>query len=272
MSSEENKYRDPKELAKYIIHKTPIGLLDQSMYNLKILLKGDILTSPEILKELNIYKQNHLIPFEVKNAKTKVIVSPYNKDNEDFYYDQIQKIRFKLNDKYEPENVEEYTINTEIFRKIWRRMDEYIKKYYNAKAVNYNVYHNAILDKVQIIISGKICNNKNYWTGEWLSVWELDIEQKKMEGEIKVNTMYYEDSNVQFNLKKNYEEKNKGKDESSLADELMNFIEKNENDVQDKIKIINENISEEYVKSLRKRISLVDKDMNWSLDQIQLKK
>ena len=93
-----------------------------------------------------------------------------------------------------------------------------------------------------------------------------------MEGEIKVNTMYYEDSNVQFNLKKNYEEKNKGKDESSLADELMNFIEKNENDVQDKIKIINENISEEYVKSLRKRISLVDKDMNWSLDQIQLKK
>ena len=242
------------------------------MYNLKILLKGDILTSPEILKELNIYKQNHLIPFEVKNAKTKVIVSPYNKDNEDFYYDQIQKIRFKLNDKYEPENVEEYTINTEIFRKIWRRMDEYIKKYYNAKAVNYNVYHNAILDKVQIIISGKICNNKNYWTGEWLSVWELDIEQKKMEGEIKVNTMYYEDSNVQFNLKKNYEEKNKGKDESSLADELMNFIEKNENDVQDKIKIINENISEEYVKSLRKRISLVDKDMNWSLDQIQLKK
>ena len=84
--------------------------------------------------------------------------------------------------------------------------------------------------------------------------------------------MYYEDSNVQFNLKKNYEEKNKGKDESSLADELMNFIEKNENDVQDKIKIINENISEEYVKSLRKRISLVDKDMNWSLDQIQLKK
>ena len=52
-------------------------------------------------------------------------------------------------------------------------------------------------------------------------MWELDIEQKKMEGEIKVNTMYYEDSNVQFNLKKNYEEKNKGKDESSLADELM---------------------------------------------------
>ena len=271
MSSEDNIYRDPKELAKYVIHQTPIGLLDSALTNLRTLLKSDILSSPEISEEIFNYKKNHLIPFEIKNVKSKVIISQYNKDNEDFYYDQIQKIRFKLNEKFEPINIEEYAINTTIFLKMCKKMEEYIKKYYNVKAVYYNIYHNEILNSVNVIISGQIFNGKNYWTGEWLSIWGLDLENKKMEGDIKVNTMYYEESNVQFNLKKNYEENIKIKDENGFIDEFMNFIEKNENDVQNKITMINEKLSEEYVKPLRKRISIIDKNMNWSLDQIQFK-
>ena len=271
MSNEKIMHQDPKEIAKYIINQTPIGLLNSSLNNLKILIKDEILKSPEILKELHLYKENHLIPISIPNVKAKVLISPYNKDNDDFYYDQIQKIRFKLNDKYEPVNIEDYAINTEIFRKIWRRMDDYIKKYYNKDAIFYNVYNNDILNKVQILISGKIINNKNSWTGEWLSIWCLDIEQKIIDGEIKVNTIYYEEGNVQFNFNKNYEKKIKVTDESAMADELIGFIEKNENDVQSKIEEINKNLSEEYVKPLRKRISIIEKEMNWSLDQIQFK-
>jgi hypothetical protein len=127
------------------------------------------------------------------------------------------------------------------------------------------------MDKIQILISGKISDNKNSWFGEWISIWRFDLEQKNMEGEIKINTVYNEDGNVQFNLKKNYEGKIKSKDESDIADEIINFIEKKENEVQDCIEKINDNISEEYVKPLRKRISIIEKDMNWSLDQVQLK-
>ena len=271
MSKEKILHQNPKEIAKHVINHTPIGLLDSSLDCLKILIKEEILKSPEILEELQKYKESHLIPISLPNSQNKVLVSPYNKDNDDFYYDQIQKIRFKLNDKYEPENIEEYTINTEMFRKIWRRMDEYIQKYYNKNAVFYNVYQNEILNKVQILISGKIINNKNSWTGEWLSIWCLDIEQKIIDGEIKISTMYYEEGNVQFNFHKNFEKKVKATDESDMADELMGFIEKNENDAQSKIEEVNENLSEEYVKPLRKRISFIEKEMNWSLDQIQFK-
>ena len=150
-------------------------------------------------------------------------------------------------------------------------MDEYIKKYYNKDAVYYNVYNNAILNRVQILISGKIINTKNSWTGEWLSIWCLDIEQKIVDGEIKINTIYYEEGNVQFNFNKKYEKTIKVTDESAMADEFLEFIEKNENDVQNKIEEINKNLSEVYVKPLRKRISIIEKDMNWSLDQIQFK-
>ena len=46
-----------------------------------------------------------------------------------------------------------------------------------------------------------------------------------MEGEIRINTVYNEDGNVQFNLKKNYEGKIKSKDESDIADEIINFMQ-----------------------------------------------
>ena len=264
-------HQDPKEIAKYIINHTPVGLLDSALINLKVLVKKDVIDSPEIQQELNKYKQDHLIPIKIPNLQKKVLISSYNKDSDEFYYDQIQKIRFKLNNKYEPENIEEYDVNTEIFRKIWRRVDEYIKKYYKENNIHYNVYHNTFMDKIQILISGKISDNKNSWVGEWISIWRFDLEQKNMEGEIRINTVYNEDGNVQFNLKKNYEGKIKSKDESDIADEIINFIEKKENEVQDCIGKINDNISEEYVKPLRKRISIIEKDMNWSLDQVQLK-
>ena len=271
MSKEEILHQDPKEIAKYIISHTPIGLLDSSLENLKILVKEEILKSPEITKEIKTYKENHLIPMTIPNVENKVIVSPYNKDNEDFYYDQIQKIRFKLNDKYEPENIEEYIINTEMFRKISRRMEEYVNKYYNKKALHYNVYHNDLLNKIQILISGQLINKKNSWTGEWISIWCLDIGEKIMDGEIKINTIYYEEGNFSFNFKKKYEEKVKSNDESDMADEFIGFIEKNENDVQNKIEEVNKNISEDFVKSFRKSVPVIEKKMNWTLDQIQFK-
>ena len=275
MSKEEILHQDPKEIAKYIISHTPIGLLDSSLENLKVLIKENILKSPEINKEIIAYKENHLIPIEIQkekpNEKIKVIASPYNKDNEDFYYDQIQKIRFKLNDKYEPENIEEFLISTEMFRKISRRMEGYVDKYYNGKALHYNVYHNELLNKIHILISGQLINNKNFWAGEWISIWCLDIGEKTMDGEIKINTIYYEEGNFQFNFKKNYEQKIKSSDESDMADEFIGFIEKNENDVQNKIEEINKNISQEYIQSLRKSIPIIEKKMNWTLDQMHFK-
>ena len=97
----------------------------------------------------------------------------------------------------------------------------------------------------------------------------MDLNDKKVTGEIKINTIYYEDGNVQFNFKKNYETKNNGNDDESIANELIKYIEDNENEIQKKLEKVNDNFSEVYIKQLRKRVSLIGNDMNWSLDQIQ---
>lgn len=269
MSKKEINFSSPKELAKYVIEQTPIGLLDSSLKSLKVLLKEETLNNPDVLKEIKIYKENHLTPISIKNIKSKVIISSLNKDSDGFYYDQRQKVRFKLNAKCEVEKVEEYESKNETRKKIEEKLIEYINKYYNKKTIHYNVYYDSIVDKMHILICGQNINESNYWNGEWLSIWELDLNDKKVTGEIKINTIYYEDGNVQFNFKKNYETKNNGNDDESIANELIKYIEDNENETQKKLEKVNDNFSEVYIKQLRKRVSLIGNDMNWSLDQIQ---
>ena len=85
MSKQEINYSNPKEIAKYIIHQTPIGCLDLALKNLKVLLKETTLNSPEILKEIKAYKENHLTPISIKDVKSKVIISALNKDSDECY-------------------------------------------------------------------------------------------------------------------------------------------------------------------------------------------
>ena len=269
MSKNGVNYSNPKEIAIYIIDKTPIGLLDFSLKNLAVLLKEETINHPEILKEIKNYKEDHLTPISIENVNSKVIMSSINKDSDDFYYDQGQKIRFKLNSKCQVEKVEEYESKNETRKVIEKKLNEYINKYYNKQTTFYNVYFDSLLDKIHILICGQNINEKNYWSGEWLSIWEIDLNDKKVIGEIKVNTIYYEEGNVQFNFNKKYETINKGKDDESIANELIIFIEKNENEIQNLLEKINENYKEEYVTPLRKRVSLIGSNMKWTLDQMQ---
>lgn len=268
--SKKEIYSNPKEIAKYIIDKTPIGYLESSIKNLTILLKQETMNNPEILKEIKNYKENHLTPITIpKVDKKKAIISSINKDSDGFYYDQGQKIRFKLNDKCEVVKLEEYESKNETRKKIEKKLIEYVNKYYILESTFYNVYFDSLLDKIHILISGQNISKKNFWSGEWLSIWEIDLNDKKVTGEIKVNTVYNEDGNIQFNFKKNYETINKGKDDDSIADELITYIAKIENEIQKNIEKDNENNNEEYFMPLRKRLSFIGKNMNWSLDQIQ---
>ena len=43
------------------------------------------------------------------------------------------------------------------------------------------------------MISAHNINMKNFWSGEWLSTWELETGSNKVKGNIRANTYYYED-------------------------------------------------------------------------------
>ena len=273
MAENEIDFEKPKEIVKYIIRQTPIGLLNSSIKNVNSLLndklKENVMNIPEILEEIKIYNENHLMPISDKKLKSKVIISSITKDSDGFYYDQGKKVKFKLNSKCQVEKVEEFESKNETKKLVEKKLIEYINKYYNKEITYQNVYYDSMADKIHVLICGQNINEKNFWTGEWLSIWELDMNEKSLTGEVKINTIYYEEGNVQFHFKKNYETKLSGEEGEPIATELIGFIEKTENEIQTKLEKVNENFSDVYIKQLRKRVSLIGKDMNWSLDQIQ---
>jgi hypothetical protein len=90
--------------------------------------------------------------------------------------------------------------------------------------------------KIVLIISAHNLNYKNFWTGEWLSLWEIQKEKANtysLKGNVKANTYYYEEGNIQFNMNKDILETIElNSNEEALAKELIENIENIENSVR----------------------------------------
>ena len=88
-----------------------------------------------------------------------------------------------------------------------------------------------------MIISAHNLNYKNFWTGEWLSWWELEKLEGcnySLKGFIRANTYYYEEGNIQFNLKQDIEETLSSHNEDGiLAKDVITIIENRENKVKE---------------------------------------
>jgi len=89
--------------------------------------------------------------------------------------------------------------------------------------------------KIVLLLSAHNLNQKNFWTGEWLSLWEIENVKEnsfQVKGNVKANTYYYEEGNIQFNLNKEFSEiLNLSVSEEGLAKEIIGFIENVENNV-----------------------------------------
>jgi hypothetical protein len=82
-----------------------------------------------------------------------------------------------------------------------------------------------------------------------------DNQKYSITGNIKINTYYYEEGNIQFNLSKNYKHEFKFETEGEeLAKEVINFIQESENESQINLDKLFENLSDEYIKPLRRKL------------------
>ena len=121
------------------------------------------------------------------------------------------------------------------------------------------------------MLSSINCNLKNFWTGEWISVWEVRKESNNfiLNGNVRLSTYYYEEGNVQFKLNKNYDSKVAvGDSNDSSAAEIIKSIGSLENNVQLELDKIYDSLSDEYLKPLRRRMPITGQKMNWNLNQI----
>jgi capping protein alpha len=255
-------------VAKYIISQTPIGHLNKSIQNLKSLIGEETMESETINKELEQYAENHLTHVQYNDEGKKIVISNLNKDNNGFYIDQGQQIKIKLNiTGGEIQEKEKYEETNKLRNEIDYKVKEYINKYYSKQVTESNIYFDSS-DKIIILISAHNINMKNFWSGEWLSSWEYDIKTKKLKGNIKANTYYYEEGNIQFNLNTNFDESVSGSSNSDISNNIYKIIEKSENNIQVELESVYDNFSNDYIKPLRRKLPVTGTKMNWNINQV----
>ena len=134
----------------------------------------------------------------------------------------------------------------------------------------YNVYFDGTANKIVVLISAHNLNLKSFWSGEWLSTWELDISEKQVKGTLRANTYYYEEGNIQFNLDTKFNSTVQGGDNNAIANNLVEFIKTSENSVQLELEKVYDELSENYIKPLRRKLPVTGTKMNWNINQLNL--
>lgn len=122
-----------------------------------------------------------------------------------------------------------------------------------------------------MLISAHNYNFKNSWSGEWLSIWDVkkDNNNYDLSGQVTVSTYYYEDGNVQFKLNNSFNGKtNEFKNAETTANEVIQLLQKFEDSIQIELDKIYDDLSENYLKPLRRKIPITGQRMNWNLNQI----
>ena len=258
-------------VAKYIIKKTPIGHLGKSLENLRSVVGEQVMDTNDVKKEIHNYGENHLSAVNNEVTNTKVVISPLTKDAEGFYHDQGQKVKFKIGiESGAVEEAQKTDIQNDLRDVIEQKVKEYLEKCYKMEVTRYNVYFNEGDNKIVVLISVHNLNLKSFWSGEWLSTWELDIGGKGVKGTLKANTYYYEEGNIQFNLDTKFDGNADGADNASIADSLVDFIKTSENSVQLELEKVYDELSENYIKPLRRKLPVTGTKMNWNLNQLNL--
>lgn len=112
--------------------------------------------------------------------------------------------------------------------------------------------------KIYLLLSSHNINLKNLWTGEWQSFWNVEKTGPctyDIKGSVKANTYYYEEGNIQFNLDKEFKHVlNSANEDEELASEIIAFIQKSENALQLNLNSVFDNLSDQYIKPLRRKL------------------
>lgn len=91
-----------------------------------------------------------------------------------------------------------------------------------------------------------------------------------MKGTLRANTYYYEEGNIQFNLDTKFDGSAEGGDDAEVAANLVEFIKTSENSVQLELETVYDELSENYIKPLRRKLPVTGTKMNWNINQLNL--
>lgn len=119
--------------------------------------------------------------------------------------------------------------------------------------------------KFKLYIVGNKYNPTNYWTGRWRSIYEIDMDAGKVQGEIEVNVHYYEQGNVQLSTNHQPMIEISGEESSNKKPkEVVEAIQKTESGYQAALNNAYSHLGDDTFKLLRRALPVTKQKVNWN--------
>lgn len=190
---------------------------------------------------------------------SKYIASSVNKyESSTKYIDFIGKKLFNIDfHKQTAIDFEDYEPEVQYpayFDELVKKLEAYGEDHYPSKYAFTVVPDGSDL---QIIIIGQKLNYENFYTGLWKAHYK--IKSQSITGSVKLDIHYYEDGNVRLN----FDELIDGSALISSASDIVNFINKTENEITMKILENFNELNQKYFKNLRRLLPVTRSKINW---------
>mmetsp|Transcript_21829 Transcript_21829/g.19366 ORF Transcript_21829/g.19366 Transcript_21829/m.19366 type:complete len:306 (+) Transcript_21829:18-935(+) len=290
----------------YFIKEATVGELDYIIDDISAILGNkDFLNEPEIIEALREYQETHLNHTTLPNG-TKVVVSekgrretevakqpevegegegeaevePVETNPAEFtYVDEARNVKFTLNAiSGEIKVVNESEKNAdEVVQgfkdSLVESLDKYISEHYKESTTLGTVSVEGT-DQVtaQIEISCHNLSHKNFWGGEWLSRWTvthtIGSSDFEITGSINIVNHYFEQGNIQFKLNKTFDTPTSGTVQDDVSQSIVALVNKLEEQYQASLDTLYEDISDNHMKSLRRKLPFTGKNFDWGMQSL----
>jgi capping protein alpha len=122
---------------------------------------------------------------------------------------------------------------------------------------------------VTIGITSKNINIGKSFAAEWISTW--NVSPSKIKGEVSIKSHYFEIGNVQLNQKREMNEKFEfGRTMEETAKSIVRTIEKFETQVQETLRIVYDEMQNNFFKKLRKYAPYTKTRMTWNFNSLKM--
>lgn len=285
----------------YFIKEATVGELNYILEDIgSIIGNKDFMANPEIVEALRGYYESHLT-HQTLDDGTKVVVTQHgrretegHKEPEEdgegdlpgddnptqfTYVDEARNTKFTLDvmtgeckvisndEKHSDDTVQGFK------ESVVEALDKYISEFYKSLTTLGTVTIEGS-DQVtaHIEISCHNLNHKNFWGGEWLSRWTVKHtpgdSSFELTGSIKIMNHYFEQGNIQFKLDKNYDTPTTGSITGDAGKSILDHIGKLEEEYQSGLEEMYEDISENHMKNLRRKLPITGKSFEWGVPKL----
>lgn len=139
------------------------------------------------------------------------------------------------------------------------QLNAYVSRQFRKGTTHFSVFVDSSTLKIEI--SCHNFNFKNFWGGEFLSSYVVDLSSDNISGTAKFHNHYFEQGNIQFNLKKSLPSL---KLKSQSAKDIVAAINKLETEYQEGLESMYEEISEKLLKGMRRILPVTRTKFDWS--------